>query len=346
MARFIDRIKPAPRDGGFQMDDFWVWCGSVIKADNPGEDARFHMFASRWPKSLSFSPHWVTNSEIVRASSDTPEGPYRFEEVALPWRHRKYFDGLMTHNPVIRKFEGVYYLYYIGVTYDFDIPTPERQIREGKYPEHAELFRMAWVNKRIGLATSDSVTGPWKRLDKPLIEPRPGKWDSLITSNPSISIREDGHTVMIYKSRRSWNDPFQLGIATAPHPRGPFIRVSDDPTFPFDCEDPSIWWEDGRYHVIMKDFSGAICGEANAGAYAWSEDGIHWNLPKDPKAYSRTIRWDDGTETTHGNLERPSLLVQNGHATHLFAAISDGPEMHWQSKHTRNICLPLRGAVG
>jgi len=340
-APFYGRLRPAPRDGGFRMEDYWVWCGSVVRADNPGEDGRYHMFASRWPRSLAFSGHWVTNSEIVRASSDTAEGPYRFEEIALPWRHRRYFDGLATHNPSVEKFGGSYYLFHIGITYDFDIPTPERQIYESKYSEHRELYRQAWENKRIGLATSDSVLGPWKRADRPLLEPRPGHWDTLITSNPSAAIREDGFTVLIYKSRRDWNSPFQLGIATAPHPTGPYTRVSDEPIFPFDCEDPFLWWENGRYHVLMKDFKGELCGEADAGACAWSEDGITWHLPSDPRAYSRTIRWDDGTATTHGNFERPSLLIQDGHPTHLFAAISDGPLSHWQSQGTHNVCIPL-----
>ncbi len=340
--RFIDRLLPAPRDGGFRMDDYWVWCGSPVRADGPGEDGRFHLFASRWPRALTFSGHWITNSEIVRASSDTAEGPYRFEEVVLPWRHRRYFDALSTHNPLVRKFDGKYYLFYIGLTYDFDIPTPERQIHESKYAEHRELYRLAWDNKRIGLAVADSVLGPWKRPAVPLIEPRPGHWDAVITSNPSAAIRDDGHTVLIYKSLREHGAPFQLGIATAPHPAGPYTRVADEPTFPFHCEDPCLWWEEGRYHVVMKDFSGGICGEPNAGAYAWSEDGTHWTLPENPLAYSRTIRWDDGTVSTHGNLERPSVLLQGGKATHLFAAISAGPEPHWQSSGTRNVCIPLR----
>lgn len=77
------------------------------------------------------------------------------------------------------------------------------------------------------------------------------------------------------------------------------------------------------------------------GAYAWSEDGIHWNLPADARAYSRTIRWTDGTVTTHGNFERPNLL-QDGHPTHLFAANSSGPKPHWQSDATYNVCIPLK----
>ena len=40
---FIDRILPAPINGGFQDPDHWIWGASVIM----GEDGRYHMFASR-----------------------------------------------------------------------------------------------------------------------------------------------------------------------------------------------------------------------------------------------------------------------------------------------------------
>lgn len=320
------------------MEDYWVWCGSPIKAR---EDGRYHLFASRWPRSLNFSGHWITNSQIVRASSDTPEGPYRFDGVVLPWRHRKYFDALSTHCPAITEFQGTYYLFYTGITYDFDIPVPERQIWEGKYAEHEELYRLAWLNKRVGLATSQSIFGPWRRPEKPLIEPRSDSWDAQITSNPTAAIREDGRTVLIYKSRRAWDAPFQLGVATAPHPSGPYARASADPIFPSDVEDPFIWWQEERYHLLMKDFGGAVGGEEGAGAYATSEDGIHWELVKGARPYSRTICWGDGSNSTHGNVERVSLLCEGGRPTHLFAAISNGSLPHWQSESTRNICIPL-----
>ncbi|MCC2685873.1 MAG: hypothetical protein K0R75_2772, partial [Paenibacillaceae bacterium] len=59
------------------MEGYFVWCGSVIRA----EDKKYHMFASRWPKSTGFPNGYRRNSEIVRAVSDTPEGPYQFQEV-------------------------------------------------------------------------------------------------------------------------------------------------------------------------------------------------------------------------------------------------------------------------
>jgi len=158
---FYQRLQPAPLSGGFAMDDYWVWCGSVVK----GEDGRYHMFASRWPKTLSFVPHWVTSSEVVRASSDTPEGPCRFEEVVLPARREGFWDGKMTHNPTIHKAGDTYLLFYTGTAYAGQTPPGTEAWGSAKIKE-------ARQNQRIGLATAKSVKGPWQRLDKPVLEPR------------------------------------------------------------------------------------------------------------------------------------------------------------------------------
>ena len=82
-AAFIDRILPAPVGGGFVMEDYWVWCGSVIQ----GEDGQYHMFASRWPGSLPFFDGYKVGSEVVRAVSGTPEGPYTLpgSRASRPW---------------------------------------------------------------------------------------------------------------------------------------------------------------------------------------------------------------------------------------------------------------------
>ena len=97
--KLSDRMLPAPVGSGFEMDGYWVWDGSVIK----GEDGRYHMFASRWPKIYPMHPGWMIASEVVRASCDTPDGKYEFEEVVLPARGPQYWDGRATHNPQITK---------------------------------------------------------------------------------------------------------------------------------------------------------------------------------------------------------------------------------------------------
>jgi hypothetical protein len=168
---FHDRLLPAPMDGGFRMDGYWVWCGSVIK----GGDGKYHMFASRWPKTTGFGPYWLTNSEIVHAVSDKPAGPYKFSEVALPPRGSEFWDGQMTHNPAIRKYKDTYLLYYTGTTYNGIRPGPNNRVTD-----ETPLTIYAHEHERIGLATSRSPYGPWKRLDKPILDAAKSSWEQYL----------------------------------------------------------------------------------------------------------------------------------------------------------------------
>lgn len=337
---FTGRLQPAPKNGGFYMENYWIWCGSVIK----GEDNRYHMFASRWPKEMGFGANWLFNCEIVRASSDVPQGPYQFEEVVLSRRGREFFDGMNVHNPSIRKWNNKYFLYYMGTTYGGPIPGGEKEIS-------SERFTEVWNNKRIGLAISDSVFGPWKRFDKPILEPRDyNHWDCTATTNPSAVILDDGTTYMLYKSRTYAASTLQIGVATADKPWGEYKRLSDKPIFHFDnpdihLEDPFMWYENGMFHLLIKDDyknnCGGISGKWGAGIYASSKDCIHWSIAEDPLVYSREVLWEDGSVTTQCNLERPSLLFENGKPTHLFLATGNG-DSPYQFSHTWNMVIPIK----
>lgn len=336
-----NRLLPAPKQGGFAMDDYWIWCGSVIKANG-----KYHMFASRWPRSLGeFGSHWLFSCEVVRAESDTPEGSYMFAEIVLPRRERKYFDGMNTTNPYILSWNGKYYLYYIGTTYAGPIPQSEAEIPQGRFTE-------VWNQKRIGLAVSDSIYGPWVRSDEPLLLPRDfTHWDCTITSNPAVTILPDGTTYMIYKSRTYFNSPLMLGVAKAPSPAGPFVRISDEPIFNFDdpdlhVEDPFLWYQDGLFHMLVKDDrknnSKGLCNQWGAGVYARSKDCIHWDFSDEQPAYSRNVLWDDGSTTLQPNTERPFLLRdESGYPTHLYLATGDGDEPYHLDR-TYNMCIPLK----
>ncbi|GIP33254.1 glycoside hydrolase family protein [Paenibacillus sp. J2TS4] len=332
------KLLPAPVGGGFKMEGYWVWCGSVIQ----GEDGRFHLFASRWPKTVPMHPGWIVASEVVRAVSDTPAGPYQFQEVVLPARGAEYWDGRSTHNPHITKHGDTYLLYYMGSTH----PLPD--------PEPGEAFDLqdprcivGRANKRIGLATAKSVFGPWERRDAPILNTRPGKFDSFLTSNPAPCVHEDGSVLLIYKARRyegNIHGKMMIGSARAPHYNGPYQVVSENPVFPpekIHLEDPFIWKTSTGYEMIAKDMEGHLCGEKLGGIHAYSEDGLDWKLADDPHAYSRNIVWDDGKTRLMGNLERPFLLFQNGKPTHLFAATSNGTKGFHDATETWNMVIPL-----
>ncbi len=334
---FIERLRPAPKAGGFAQDEYWVWGGSCVR----GEDGRFHLFASRWPKRYPFFEGYTVYSEIVRAAADAPEGPYEFEEVVLPARGEAFWDGRMTHNPAIRRCGDLYLLFYIGSTYSDPAPTPE-QLHAGDRRKPNESY----ANIRIGLAAARSVFGPWTRPDEPALTPRPGKWDDKIVTNPAPCVLEDESILLLYRS----NTPqgLRIGAARAARFDAAFKRVSDEPVFQLEggnfVEDPFVWRADEGFQMLAKDMTGGITGEKHAGVHARSDDGLRWRVSQPAKAYSRRVAWDDGSITVQGCLERPQLLIEEGEPTHLFAATGDGPGGFRAATRTWNMVIPIAPA--
>ena len=87
-----------PINSGFKMDGYWVWGGSMIEVDSV-----YHLFASRWPKTGVFPEGYRQNSEIVRATSTSPLGPFTFQEVVIGERDSLFWDSNMAHNPTIHR---------------------------------------------------------------------------------------------------------------------------------------------------------------------------------------------------------------------------------------------------
>lgn len=341
-----DNLGTAPVGGGLEMEDYWVWGSSVIK----GEDGKYHMYASRWPKYLKFHPGWMIASEIVHAVADTPEGPYEFKNVALGARGAQYWDGRSCHNPKIVKHKDTYILYYMGSTHPFEEMTEENADQLTLSSKWCIAGR--W-GKRIGMATSKSLNGPWKRLDAPILDVKPDSFYSFLTSNPSPLIRDDGSVVLLFKGRSYREDGLTqthqfIGVATAPSYQGPYTVVGDDPIFSAEkfgeVEDPHLWSDDNGFHMVAKDMTGNIIGDGNhhGGILAHSNDGIHWELDESPLAYTRTVRWDNGQTIKQGQLERPFVLVEDGKPTHIFFATMDGPGGFGNGTRTWNMVIKLK----
>ena len=333
---FSKRIGPAPLNGGFAMDDYWVWCGSAIK----GDDDRYHLFAARWPEAMKFLPGYQSYSEIVHAIADVPAGPYAFADVALGDRGAQHWDGRMTHNPVITRWGGRYALFYIGTTF------------EGPRPSAAELetgpsFYPWYRSIRIGVAYSDSASGTWERMDRPLLEPRPGMWDEHVVTNPAPCVAPNGRLFLYYRSYIK-GQGCKLGLAIFEDPRDPPVWRSDRPLFEREgltVEDPCVFHIDGHFEMIAKDLNGKLVGELHAGAHLISEDGLAWELTPERKAYSLDVRWDDGSARRVAQLERPQVFFEAGRPAWLFAAIGEGegdiPGGFGELTRTWNAAIPL-----
>ena len=338
-----ENIKASPVNGGFEMKDYWIWGSTVIK----GDDAKYHMYASRWPKYLPFHPGWMIASEIVHAVSDTPEGPYTYSDVSLGARGAQYWDGRSCHNPKIVKYKNTYILYHMGSTHPFEEVTEENADQLTLDSKWCIVGR--W-GKRIGMATSKTPYGPWERLNTPILDVKPNTFYNFLTSNPSPLVKEDGSVVLIFKSRDYREDgthgDMSVSVATAPSYQGPYTVLEDEPLFSMEkfgeIEDPHLWRDEEGFHMIAKDQRGVITGGAGDGLLAHSKDGINWVVDESPKAYTKTIMWDDGKTIKQGQLESPFVLVEEGIPTHIFFATMDGPGGFKNGTKTWNMVISLK----
>lgn len=343
----LGATRPA---AGFRMDDYWVWCGSPVRDDY----GRYHLFVSRWSRKVPFSPYWVTHSEVVRAESATPEGPFEFGEVVLPARGEGFWDGRMTHNPSVVRWKDDYLLFYTGTHYVGPSPYPrDHEVQPdlgskkiGISGSLAPAFLEAHRNQRVGVAIASSPYGPWTRLDHPILEPRPDQWDALITTNPAPWVTYDNKILLIYKSLTAPGEMMRLGIASANRPEGPYERMRSEPILDFTAsgqhmEDPFLWQDKVGFHLLVKDMNGGLGGVRGGGVQFDSPDGIHWDPESRQSAYSRSIPDPDGFSTKVDFLERPQLLLDDGHPTHFYAAAAMGGPDHSGIRDSWNTVLSI-----
>lgn len=329
-------LGAVPLTAKFENDSISIWGGSLVK----GDDGLYHMYYSRWKKDLGWA--WVTHSEIAHATSKSPFGPFEFKDVTLPIRGAEFWDGLCTHNPTIHKFDGKYYLYYMGNTGDGVVTGS---------PGEVKLNVSHRNNQRIGVAVSNSPNGPWERFNEPLIDVSKDStaMDALMTSNPSITKKPDSGYLMVYKAvgklkKGIFGGPVVHCVATSESPTGPFKKY-DFPVFTaeghdFPAEDPFIWYQDGKYRAILKDMHGAFTDAGQALVLFESNDGFDWKLAKNALVSTLEIKWADGTIQKVDHLERPQLFLEKGKPIALLCA-SDIKDENG-ILHSFNVQIPIK----
>ncbi|MEM0964951.1 MAG: glycoside hydrolase family protein [Verrucomicrobiota bacterium] len=300
-----------------------VWgCSPILD-----EDGNVHVFYSKWANEAAHKG-WLECSQIGHAVARSPEGPYEVLETALIGRGGDFWDSMTIHNPTIHRIGGTYYLFYMGNC-------------DGMV-----------TSKRVGVAVSTSLYGPWERFDRPIVEagsdPR-GDWDSAVTSNPAFVRSPDGECRLYYKGWcvEDWNKDLatgmrpatedtgihtnrQYGLATASSPTGPYEKFPGNPIINMrkripnaQTEDAYVWHEDGVYKMILRDM-GFFNHEY--GIYLESLDGLNWE--KAPQiAYLNSQHYlpeaPNGLER-EGRFERPQILMKEGRPAYLFCALVGG----------------------
>jgi hypothetical protein len=353
-------------------EDF-IWGASVIK----GDDGRYHMFYSCWdtgPDHTDFSNAWVLYSRIAYAISDHPDRD--FKPVATILKGRRFegdsraWDAQAVNNPHIKRFNGKYYLYYIG----------------NRDPGASDKGQPGWAldkrdrcqqNQYTGVIEFERfgqlLSGDFRRPDRPLLIPRtrvrndfdhalfPSPEgthplpDNLIIVNPSVVFRPQDNKYLLYFKGNIYDPDWKgvHGVAIGDTPTGPFVAQDD---FVFDirnadgtlasAEDPFVWYNQkrGSFYAIIKDFNGSITGSEPGLAILASEDGLDWRVPPSGGGYLiKELRFRDGRIIRVSNLERPQLLLDDrGMPRVLYAACSIEPAGNKRDGSTFNVHIPLQ----
>jgi len=281
-------FEKVPKDSGFKMEDYWIWGGSMIKADST-----YHLFASRWIKDGAFPEGYRQNSEIVRATSDISVGPFKFEEVVIGERDSLFWDSNMAHNPTIHKIGDEYVLFYIGSDFSTYLNNSKNLLR------------------RAGYASSKSVTGPWKRSDEPVINAE--------SNNPAI-LAEGSTIKLLYRDQK-----LRVFLAESDNYKGPYNILNDNLWPDYPLEDFYLFKSGNKYHIICEDNVGGVSGQERWGIHLFSENGIdNWKKYDPVVVYDHDILLDDNPVLKLVRRERPQLLIEDGFITHLINGVYDG----------------------
>lgn len=292
-------FEKAKIGSGFKMEGYYIWCGSVIK-----EEGKYYLFAARWPKEKTFPMGYLTDSEIVLASTESLDKPFIFEKVLISKREGDYWDSVMAHNPFIIKEDGKYIMFYIG--------SPDGG---------CEL-------RKIGYAIADSIFGEWKRSDKPLDLP-------TNANNPAVLKGKDGKYLLYFRDGK-----LKVSVAKADNISGPYEVLKYD-LFKYPIEDMFVFLEDGKYTMVTEDAVGGYTGLEKGGVCFWSEDGINWNDEKFESAYGFDIEYDDGSKLVLQRRERPFMLF-DGKDRYLFTTAKINGETQITGGDTWNMVQKIK----
>ena len=317
--------------------DFYYWDGEIIKAN----DGKYHMFMSTWAGSAGFNPGW-TNSDAYHAiSSQGVLGPYTRQ-------------GYVYTNNNSHKGHNVSALELLDGTYAVVV---------------SEIVPFT-------IYKSTSLDGPWtgctasiqtngiKTSSTTTCPPGGACNDTHYDSNVSLVARPDGKFEIVqrhgfiaiadtlcgpYKMQKpTWTYPqANLPNVDSIYPKRTSIPGVSNPSYGWE-EDPHIWYSAGTYHVIYSGSQDRVGYHlySSDGLTNWKDNGYGWS----PRDYQKIFCYEGSSTCSQWyKMERPGVVLENGHPTHITWAVADvdkDNQIPAGSNHgSKVIVVPFDGAA-
>lgn len=365
----LDLLPVDPRRGGLRLPnhDSSTWGGSVIY-----REGLYHMFASEIIYNCGLYA-WTTNSQVIRAVSESPYGPYRKVQVLLPpFAH----DANVMEAPTG---EIVLFVTALRGVQPRDCRTNTTSIsgRRQKMQEPQQHFSESRFTapdnstappKDTYMMWAPNPEGPWS---EPVLVFNSTIWNSdyweknhriaKCDSNLNGIILDDGRSFLGLWRRCETKD-----LLTIPHTLTasdwrnastyqPHVENSIFVLAGSGAEDPSNIWTTTTsdlpgvkaYHAIFHDEQATRCmlGQCSAnGRHAFSLDGKVWRYAS-IDAYHRNVTFRDGNTSTSSSITvdtraRPHVILDP--LTHQPIALSTGLKETDASGYVWTLVQPMR----
>ncbi|MBN2573907.1 MAG: glycoside hydrolase family protein [Deltaproteobacteria bacterium] len=165
--------------------------------------------------------------------------------------------------------------------------------------------------------TAPAITGPW--TFKGSIEINKNGYDiPWPTSNITVMVRPNNGDFLatersgfIYVGGSELLGPYEV--------KGPSVWPNVSGLDNSRAEDPVLWYSGGCYHITVNWWDSRVAHHlmSKDGVSDWKDMGVAY----DPR--TSFIRYTDGTVNKWNNLERPNVVIENGHVTHFTFAATD-----------------------
>jgi len=163
---------------------------------------------------------------------------------------------------------------------------------------------------------SKSPAGPWDYLGRIQVATNEfSKFGRM--SNVSIMPRPDGDFMIVARSGAIWIS--KAGILGPYTVQGPSVYPTVKGLPLRNLEDPVVWYSGGLYHIVVNGWSDrkAYHITSSNGISNWTFRGLAYDPTVD------FLRYSDGTVNHWDKIERPGVILENGHVTHFTFAVRD-----------------------
>lgn len=185
---------------------------------------------------------------------------------------------------------------------------------------------------------SRSLDGPWEHLGSIVTEGDVRRR----ASNYSVMVRPDGDFQIVPRSGQMMIS--KHGILGPYIAQGPSIYPGIAGLEQRDLEDPVIWFSGGLYHIVVNSWSQRKAYHLTSpdGITGWTLRGLAYDPRRD------FVRYTDGTVNRWDKLERPGVVLEDGHVVAITLAVLDVPKNEEKGNDNHGnkiIVIPFDGAA-